>query len=158
MKTILTSMAALFVACPGLNAQVAPAATGAPTNFSYVLRYSQNAEFGGGIGDWQTSTPSAEVDFASGNPRAPFNLNYAGGYSWTLTGPSNSQGFFQRLSLRQEISGSKWNAFLSDDVNYRPQAPITGFSGIPGTGEPIGTPYPSSQSISTLRTHTVSSN
>jgi hypothetical protein len=158
MKTLLTSMAALFVACPGLNAQVAPAATGAPTNFGYSFRYAQNAQFGGARGNWQTATPSGEVDFTSGNARAPFNLNYAGGYTWTLTGPSYSQGFFQRLSLRQEITGRKWNALLGDDVSYRPQAPITGFSGIPGTGEPIGTPYPSSQSILNLGTHAVNNN
>jgi hypothetical protein len=47
----------------------------------------------------------------------------------------------------------------SDDVSYTPQAPITGFSGVPGTGGPIGgsgsTPS-SNQLILTLNTHSVS--
>jgi hypothetical protein len=158
MKTCLSFIAALFVVCLELHSQVVPAANGPATNFSYILRYSQSAQFGGGSGDRQTSTPSGEVDFAGGNSQAPFNLNYIGGYSSTLTGPSYSQGFFQRLSLKQEISGRKWNALVGDDVNYRPQAPITGFSGIPGTGEPIGHLNPSSQSILNLRTHTVNNN
>jgi hypothetical protein len=154
MKTY-TLIGALFLFSPGLFAQVAPAATGGAKNFNYVLRYSQSAQFGGSYGDWQTVTPSGEIDYSNGRSRAPFNLRYSGGYTWTLNGPSYSTGFFQRLAVQQQISGRKWEASLGDDVSYRPQSPTTGFSGIPGTGEPIGAPTPptTSQAVLTLGTH-----
>jgi len=50
---------------------------------------------------------------------------------------------------------------VMDDVSYLPQAPTTGFLGIPGSGEPIGVTPPtpsSSQTILTLNTHAVENN
>jgi hypothetical protein len=148
-------IAASLLFYPGLLAQVAPSATGAASNFNYALRYSQSAQFGGSYGDWQTASPSGEVDYTSGSTTAPLNLRYVGGHTSTLAGPAYSAGWFQRLSLEQSLAGRKWNAMLSDDVRYAPQAPVTGFSGIPGTGEPIGTPTPSpsDQSVLTLGTY-----
>ena len=164
MKTTLKLMVFLFTVCATAVAQVVPEATGPsgpPVSGSlhYDLRYSQNAEFGGSLGNWQTANASADAGYANGNTRLPFSLNYTGGYSWTIAGPSYSTGFFQRLSLSQGIVWRKWNVMASDDVSYTPQAPTTGFSGIPGTGEPIGTPNPappSSQSILTLNSHAIS--
>jgi hypothetical protein len=155
MKTWLALLAVPAAVCSALHAQVVPAGTGAASNFSYVLRYAQTAHFGESLSNWQTATPSGEVDFSNGHHRTPFSLIYAGGYSWTLTGPNQySTGFFQRLSLHQVLSGEKWKASLGNDVSYRPEAPFTGFSGIPGTGEPIGVPSPPpSQSILALGTH-----
>jgi hypothetical protein len=155
MKVWLALLAVLAAVCSTLNAQVAPAGTGVATNFSYVLRYAHTAHFGTSLGNWQTATPSGEVDFRNGHRKTPFSLIYAGGYTWTLTGPTQySTGFFQRLSLHQVLSNEKWKATFGDDVSYRPEAPFTGFSGIPGTGEPIGAPSPPpSQSILTLGTH-----
>jgi len=106
MKTYIL-IGALFLFSPGLFAQVAPAATGGAKNFNYVLRYAQSAQFGGSYGDWQTVTPSGEIDYSNGRSRAPFNLQYAGGYTWTLNGPSYSTGLFQRLAVQQQISGRK---------------------------------------------------
>jgi hypothetical protein len=98
------------------------------------------------------------VDYGNKKERLPFSLNYGGGYTWTIAGPSYSTGLFQRLSLSQAYVQRKWRLSVSDDVSYRPQAPTTGFSGIPGIGEPIGgsgpTP-PSSELILTLNTHVV---
>jgi hypothetical protein len=155
-------MAIFFAACAGAHAQVAPAATGpglpVSGNLNYSLRYSQTAEFGAALGDWQTSDASASVGYANSNTRLPFKLNYGGGYTWTLAGPTYSTGLFQNLLLSQGIVWRKWSVVASDDVSYRPQAPTIGFSGIPGTGEPIGgsgTGTPSSQSILTVNTHTV---
>jgi len=155
MKAWLALVAVPAALCSTLHAQVAPAGTGVATNFSYVLRYAQTAHFEAGLGNWQTATPSGEVDFRNGHRKTPFSLIYAGGYTWTLTGPTQySTGFFQRLSLHQVLSDEKWKASLGNDVSYRPEAPFTGFSGIPGTGEPIGAPSPPpSQSILTLGTH-----
>lgn len=163
MKTTLKLMVFLFTVCATAVAQVVPEATGpsgppVSGNLHYAVRYSQTAEFGGGLGDWQTANASADAGYANGNTRLPFSLNYAGGYSWTIAGPSYSTGFFQRLSLSQGIVWRKWNVIASDDVSYTPQAPTTGFSGIPGIGGPIGEPSPappSSQSILTLNTHAV---
>jgi hypothetical protein len=155
MKIWLALLAVPAAVCSTLHAQVVSAGTGVATNFSYVLRYGQTAHFGESLGNWQTATPSGEVDYTNGHRKTPFSLIYAGGYTWTFSGPTQySTGFFQRLSLHQVMSGGKWKASLGNDVSYRPEAPLTGFSGIPGTGEPIGVPSPPpSQSILTLGTH-----
>lgn len=155
MKARLALVVVSAAVCSMLHAQVAPSGTGVATNFSYVIRYSHTAYFGDSLGNWQTASPSGEVDFRNGRHRTPFSLIYAGGYTCTLSGPTQySTGFFQRLSLHQVLSGEKWKATFGNDVSYRPEAPFTGFSGIPGTGEPIGAPSPPpSQSILTLGTH-----
>lgn len=160
MKTCYFFIAILLLSSSGMPAQVAPAATGASSNFDYILRYSQSAQFGGSYGDWQTAIPSGEIDYTNGVRRAPFALHFVGGYTWTLTGPGYTTGWFERLSLSQQVSGRKWQASLMDDVSYLPQTPVTGFSGIPGIGEPIGTPTaPSSnQSILTLGTYALYNN
>ena len=79
MKTY-ASVTALLLFCPGLFSQVAPSATGGARNFNYVLHYSQRAQFGG-YGDWQTATPSGEVDYFNGRSTAPLEVRYAGGYT-----------------------------------------------------------------------------
>jgi hypothetical protein len=152
-----------FILCAAAHAQVEPEATGprklsVPGNLHYALRYSQTAEFGATLDDWQTSSASGSLDYANDKAHLPFHLNYGGGYTWTIAGPAYSTGLFQRLLLSQAYVQRKWNLLVSDDVSYRPQAPTTGFSGIPGIGEPIGgsspTP-PSSELILTLNTHVV---
>jgi hypothetical protein len=155
MKAWLALLVVPSAACSTLHAQVVPAGTGVATNFSYVVRYAQTSHFGESPWNWQTATPSGEVDFRNGRRKTPLSLIYAGGYTWTLSGPTQySTGSFQRLSIHQVMLGEKWKASLGEDVSYRPEAPITGFSGIPGTGEPIGAPSPPpSQSILTVGTH-----
>ena len=164
MKTTLKILAFLFAVCAASHAQVAPAATGprgglpVGPNLHFAFRYAQTAQFGGNTGNWQTSSPSASVEYTNGNERLPFTLNYAGGYIWTLTGPTYETGLFQHLYLSQDFVWRRWKVLASDDVSYLPQAPATGFSGIPGIGEPIGVTNPapsSSQSILTLNTHVV---
>jgi len=163
VKTTFTLLAILFIPLATAPAQVAPAATvpgGLPAagNFHYAFRYSQSAQFGSDLGDWQTSTPSVSLDYGNENQQHPFSLNYSGGYTWTLTGPTYSTGLFQHLLLSQGFEWRKWNVRVSDDVSYRPQAPLTGFSGIPGIGEPIGAPSPNpppTQNILTLNSRVV---
>ncbi len=162
MKITLKLVAFLIAVCGSASAQVVPAATGpgglpVRGNLSYALRYSQTAQFGDGY-NLQTSSPSASLDFVNGKPRTPFNLNFSGGYSGTIAGPSYETGFFEHMLVAQGIVWRRWNVNFSDDVSYLPQAPTTGFSGIPGIGEPIGSPNPapsSSQTILTLNTHVV---
>jgi hypothetical protein len=163
MKTITTFFAILFTLSVSVHAQVEPAATGPlkvqiASNLEYSLRYSQNAQFGYGESDWQTNA-SGSLNYANGKARYPFILDYAGGYTWTLAGPPYSTGVFQHLLVSQEAFWHKWTAALSDEVSYLPEAPTTGFSGIPGTGEPIGgAGPPSTQTILTLNTHTLNNN
>jgi hypothetical protein len=166
MKMAFKLMMFLFTACAATDAQVVPEATG-PTglpvsgDLHYDLHYSQTAEFGGSLGNWQTANASGDAGYANGNTRLPFRMNYTGGYTWTITGPSYLTGLFQHLFLSQGFVWHKWSVMASDDVSYTPQAPTTGFSGVPGTGEPIGTPNPtpaSDQSILTVNTHVIDNN
>ncbi len=158
MKNALKFALFLSATCAGAHAQVTPAAMAGAANLGYSLRYSHVAEFGGGIRDRQAGTASGSVRYSNDSTRLPFDLKYSGGYTRNLAGPSYSNGFFQRMLLSQGIVWRKWDLFLSDDVSYRPQAPTIGFSGIAGTGEPIGGSGPnppSSESILTLNTRVV---
>jgi hypothetical protein len=156
----------LLAASASMRAQVVPTATGPGGlplhgNLQVTFRYGQNAQFGGVYGNWQTSSPSAELSYNNAQKRYPFSATYTGGYTFTLTGPSYSSGVFQRLQLVQSFQGKKWSAVLGDDVSYLPQAPTLGFSGVPGTGEPIGssgTGTSPQQSVLTLNTHVVFNN
>jgi len=166
MKTTSILPCVLFLTvCFTAHAQVVPEATrqgGNPTGgdkLQYALRYSETGEFSSVLSNSQSSTLSGSIGIGNQNEHLPFSLNYAGGYTWTLTGVPYADGQFHRLNLSQGIDSHKWKILLSDDVSYLPQSPTTGFSGIPGIGEPIGgtgpTP-PSSQSILTVNTHAIS--
>lgn len=158
MKTTLKLLAFLLTVCSSAGAQVAPAAMAGAAHIDYSFHYAQTAEFGGDLGTWQTISPSAFLDYANGKERLPLSVKYSGGYTWTLNGPGYSTGLFQRLALSQGFVWRKWNIKVNDDLSYRPQAPTTGFTGIPGIGETIGSPVPpppSSESILTVRTHVV---
>ena len=45
-------------------------------------------------------------------------MNYTGGYTWTIAGPSYVTGLFQHLFLSQGIVWRKWNVMASDNVSY----------------------------------------
>jgi hypothetical protein len=154
MKSTLILLAFVLAVGATVDAQVAPAATGGAATLSYVFRLSQTDVFGP-LGNWQTIVPSASVDYSNGGTRYPFNLNYGGGYTATINGPTYETGLFQHLLLSQGIDWHKWRVTVNDDVSYTPQAPTTGFTGIPGIGEPVGGEPPSDQSILTLKTHVV---
>jgi len=160
MKTTLTLLMFLFTVATAAHAQVVPEATSGTAELHYSARYGQNAEFlPGSLGDSQNATLSGNLDYMNGFKRRPFTLTFGGGYSWNLAGISYGDGFFENLLLSQGIVGRKWNIQVSDNINFRKEAPITGFSGVPGTGEPISGPNPpppSSQTILTLNTRTVS--
>jgi hypothetical protein len=144
-------------------AQVQPAAVGpgltvTPAHPVYALRYSQTVQAGNGTPTLQTSTLSGDLSYLNQSDRRPFQVDYSGGYTWTLSGPSYQNGLFQHLYLSQGFDWRKVKINFNDNVSYLPQAPTTGFSGIPGIGEPIGTPNPgptSSQLILTQNTHVV---
>jgi hypothetical protein len=164
MKTTLKLVAILLTACAGAHAQVVPAATGprglpVSGNLDYSFRYSETSQFGGSLGNQERSTASGDLEYSNGSTRLPFNLSYGGGYIWNLAGTSYVSGFFQHLLISQGYVGRHWSVVGSDNVSYMPASPTTGFSGIPGEGGSIGgtgSGTPSSQSILTLNTRTVS--
>jgi hypothetical protein len=160
MKKTLTFLALLFTVATAAHGQTAPEATAGKAELNYSARYSQNAEFlSDGLGDSQNAILSGNVGYANGFKRLPFALTFGGGYDWNIAGTSIGDGFFENLLLSQGIVGRKWNIQISDNVSYLNQAPITGFSGVPGTGEPISGSNPSPpsiQTILTLNTRTVS--
>src|ERR1035438_5965488 len=97
----------------GPGAQVVPEATGRsglPVSGSmhYTVRYGQSAEFGGGLGNWQTANVSGDLDYANGKTRRPFSMTYGGGYTWTISGPTYTTGLFQHLLLSQGFVYRKW--------------------------------------------------
>jgi len=166
MNTVFKLLAFSLTVCAPVAAQVVPEATsgrGLPIRgtLHYDLRYSQTAEFSGDLGDWQSAIVSGDVNYSNGKQRYPFMLNYGGGYSWTISGPELNDGFFQHVMLSQGIVRRKWSLTFSDSVSFTPIAPTTGFSGTPGTGEPIGQPNPappSGESILNVKTRAISSN
>jgi hypothetical protein len=160
MKTTLTLLALFFTIAAAAHAQTSPEATAGTAELQYSARYSQSASFyGGSLGDSQDAILSGNLEYANGFKRRPFTLTFGGGYTWNIAGTAYGNGPFENLGISQGIVGRKWSITVSDDVSYLKEAPITGFSGVPGTGEPISgsnpTP-PSSQSILTLNTRTVS--
>jgi hypothetical protein len=160
MKTTLTILALLFTVAAATHAQTSPEATADKAELQYSARYAQNAEFlPGSLGDSENAVFSGNVNYTNGFKRRPFTLNFGGGYSWNIAGTSFGDGFFENLAVSQGIVGRKWNILVSDNVSYLNEAPVTGFSGVPGTGEPISGSNPSppsSQTIFTLNTRTVS--
>jgi len=159
MKTTLALLAFLFTVATAAYAQTSPEATAGTAVLNYSARYSQSAQFyGGSLGNSQNATLSGNVDYANGFKRRPFTLTFGGGYSWNIAGTSYGDGLFENLSLSQGIVGRKWNLEVSDNISYFKEAPVTGFSGVPGTGEPISGSNlspPSGLTIFTLDTRTV---
>lgn len=163
MITTCKLAAVLLFASTAAHTQVVLAAirsSGIPIsgNLHYRFRYSQMAEFSSGLGNYQTGSPSLSLDYTNASPRNPFSMNFSGGYTGALTGTAYSTGPFEHMLLSQGFVFKKWNLIATDDVSYRPQAPISGFSGIPGIGEPIagaGSNPPSSQLILTVNSRVV---
>jgi hypothetical protein len=167
MKTTYKLLIFLIAVHGAAIAQVVPAATGpaivppAGRSLEYAVRYAQSAQFGVSSSSAQMSTASGSLAFVNASERDPFTLQYSGGYTWALSGPAFESGQFQRLFVTQGIDWKKWKLMLGDDASYLPQSPTTGFTGIPGIGEPIGvtgTAPASSQSILNLNSHAVENN
>jgi hypothetical protein len=159
MKTKLTILALLIAFGAAAHAQVEPSATMGPAHLQYVFRYSESAYFDASTGDRQTISPSASISYVNGVERHPFTVKYTGGYTWAIAGSDYATGLFQRMVLSQVLNWRHWSINLNDNVAYLPQSPTTGFSGIPGTGEPIGEPNPNpptDQTVLSMQTHVIS--
>ena len=162
MKTTFTLLALLLTVAAAAHGQTSPEATAGTAELQYSARYSQSAAFyGGSLGDSQEAILSGNLNYANGFKRRPLTVTFGGGYNWNIAGTAYGAGPFENFAISQGIVGRKWSIQFGDNVSYLKEAPITGFSGEPGTGEPISgsnpTP-PSDQSILTLNTRTVSNN
>jgi hypothetical protein len=169
MKPSHTLLAIILAANAATRAQVVPAAIGpASTGESsglpvsgtlhYSVRYAQTAQFGGNQGGQQMSYATGDASYANTGKRLPFSMQYGGGYGRAWAGPPSAGNVFQHLSLSQGMVGRTWNLMVSDNVSYTFETPTTGFSGVPGTGEPIGGPgttIPPDQTILTVNTRSV---
>jgi hypothetical protein len=162
MKTTFTFLALLFAVCAAAGAQVVPEATGPGLPVSgtlhFDMRYSETAAFGGYLDGQQRSYLSGDAGYANTSERLPFTMQYGGGYGWTIAGPSEAGNLYQHLSLTQGIVGRSWNLTASDNVNYAFETPTTGFSGVAGSGEPIGgsgQTTPTDQAVLALNARTV---
>jgi hypothetical protein len=163
MKTTLTLLAFLITVCAAADGQVAPAATAGVGNLSYSMRYAETADFySGGQGNYQIGVASGDLEYQNGNERLPFFMSFGGGYGFNITGvAAYGTGPYESLFLRQRIVGRDWNLTLGDNESYLPEAPTTGFTGVPGTGEPVGGTNPaptSSQTILTVNTQVINNN
>jgi hypothetical protein len=156
-------MAILFTISASVMAQVVPAAkgpTGLPVSgtLHYGLHYAETTQLGGGQDGQQMSIVSGDASFANISKRLPFSMQYGGGYGFVWAGPPSAGNVFQHLSLSQGMAGRTWNLTASDNVSYTFETPTTGFSGVPGTGEPIGVPgtiTPPDQTILTVNTRSI---
>ena len=169
MKPSHTLLAIILVASAATRAQVVPAAIGPAStgesfglpvsgSLRYDLRYAQTAQFGGSQEGQKMSYATGDASYANTGKRLPFSMQYGGGYGWVWAGPPSAGNVFQHLSLSQGIIGRTWNLMASDNVSYTFETPTTGFSGVPGTGEPIGGPgttTPPDQTILTLNTRVI---
>lgn len=145
----LTMMAILIAACAGIGAQEIPSAPSVADSTSpfglapggtlqYSLRYSEASSLGGNLGNQQQSIASGDASYSDLSKRLPFSLQYGGGYGWAWAGTPEPGNIFQHLTISQGFVWRTWNLTASDNVSYTFQTPTTGFSGVPGTGEPIG--------------------
>ena len=138
----------LCVAPAAVHAQAVPTATSSSPYEGFSLpsiggslRYSLTASetvvsgYNGapGTGANAYTNISGNLAYLSRSETSPFSAVYSGGY---LFGNSQIPSYpFQSLSLSQGAKAGKWTFLIADTVNYLPQTPATGLSGVPGAGD-----------------------
>jgi hypothetical protein len=144
-----TLLAILLTVSAATTAQIVPTSDGAATTGDAVglpvngtlhfdLRYGQTTQFGNSPDGQQQSIVSGDASYANIRKRLPFSMHYGGGYGWAWAGPPSAGNVFQHMALSQGYVKRSWNLTASENVSYTFETPTTGFSGVPGTGEPIG--------------------
>ncbi|HEY5331464.1 MAG TPA: hypothetical protein VIJ79_16405 [Acidobacteriaceae bacterium] len=142
----------LALLCSLAHGQDIPAVTSAPTyqgfqlptvpgTLHYALSFSElvrTSYYGTGRDIWGTSI-SGDAGYLSKSENHPFSMVYSGGYIHN-TG-SIASSIFQSLALSQTYTTSLWNTVVSDSVDYLPESPSSGLSGIPGVGD-VGVTVP----------------
>jgi hypothetical protein len=105
-----------------------------------VLHYSVGAseivQFGlYGAGAVTPSTGfSGNLGYSSTSAQAPFNFVYSGGVFFS-DGQGEGVTTFQDIAVSQALVAGKWIFNVADNLNFLPQSPTTGLSGIPGVGD-----------------------
>lgn len=146
MRSII-AITILLGAAFAAKAQVAPEATSGAQiplsgNLSFAARYSQSIQsFPGGV-NGQNAMVTGDFSYTSANERTPFTVTIGAGDSWVLSGTSYNNGPFENLAISQGLAGARWSIHVGDAVNYLTGAPVEGFAGVPGSGEPIIVPTP----------------
>jgi hypothetical protein len=102
----------------------------------YGLHYSETGQFGNGQDGRQWSFISGDASYSNTSKRLPFTMQYGGGYGGVLSGPSTAGNVFQHLTLSQGYSKRSWNLTAGENVSYTFETPTTGFTGVPGSGDP----------------------
>lgn len=112
-------------------------------SFNYSLNASElisSGFFGGGGGVVLSTNLSGSAVYQSKSDVHPFNMVYTGGVLLENSGQPTST--YQNLSLSQSLRTKNWNFNVQDSVNYLPQSPVSGLSGIPGVGDLGISPIP----------------
>jgi len=155
-NTILSielALLAAFSLCAVARAQVEPAAVGASAKLDYDFGYSQTADIYAGYDvPQERGIASGEIEYLNGHARTPLNLMYSGGYIAGISGKGSGTGFFQHLMISQGYQARSWSTTLKEELNFYPESPTTGFSGIPGVGILPGLPGQGDQPILSLNT------
>lgn len=104
---------------------------------TYALTASQLMNFGynGQNGNVYTTNLSGNVGYLSNSERHPFSLIYSGGFLGSETPDLQPSTTYQNLSLSQVLRSRRNTFIAADTVNYMPQSPVSGLSGVPGVGD-----------------------
>ena len=157
----LLPVAALAQASPQASVTNTPPANdfgfNLPTHLgtlSYSLTGSELIGTGYGNGSVGASTvASGNLAYLSKSENAPFSLVYSGGYLFSTVPGSNSSSTFQNIAASQVLRTKSWVYVVSDSLQYLPESPTTGLSGIAGVGDvgvfPVQTGLGPAQSILT---------
>jgi hypothetical protein len=145
---LLLAMPLLSISRPAFG-QALPTAEAAPISTGFelprtngTLTYSIGANesissgyYGSGV--FASTGVNGNVAYISPSKLDPFSMVFSGGSYWATSGQPNT--FYLNLGLSQVLALGRWNFVASDSVNYLPQTPSIGLSGIPGTGD-LGVP------------------
>ena len=121
-------------------AEVTPISTGfalprAAGSLQYAVSAAESLTWGyyGNSGPASGTLLTGDLAYLSGAKKDTFSLVFSGGHSWTTS--SEPAYTFMNLALSQVIDAGRWSFVVADSVNYLPETPATGLSGIPGAGD-----------------------
>ncbi len=110
-------------------------------SFNYSLNASELISTGYfGSGTALATNLSGNAVYQSKSDSHPFHMVYTGGVLFENSGQPTTT--YQNLSLSQSLRTKNWNFNVLDSVNYLPESPVSGLSGIPGVGDLGISPIP----------------
>jgi hypothetical protein len=123
-------------------------------NFGYQTVGTNVANPANGTGTNGTSpSVSGSAAYLSSSPTHPFSMVYSGGYIGAQ--PNAPTHVVSSLALSQVVPAGRFHFTIADSLNYSPENPVTGLSGVPGLGDANGAPLPGSttgEQIQTVQT------